>query len=44
MYNSYETILEIDLNKLESNFNFLLSKANDQCKIIVVKALWLRAW
>ena len=39
MYNSYETILEIDLNKLESNFNFLLSKANDQCKIIaVVKA------
>ena len=39
MYNSYETILEIDLKKLESNFNFLLSKTNNQCEIIaVVKA------
>ena len=39
MYNSYETILEVDLKKLESNFNFLLSKTNNQCEIIaVVKA------
>ena len=39
MYNSYETILEVNLKKLESNFNFLLSKTNNQCEIIaVVKA------
>ena len=36
MYNSYETILEVDLKKLESNFNFLLSKTNNQCEIIAV--------
>ena len=39
MRSSHETILEIDLSKLESNFNFLSSKLKDNCKIIaVVKA------
>ena len=35
MSSSYETILEVDLRKLESNFNFLSSKLKDNCKIIV---------
>tara|TARA_B100000674_G_scaffold57015_1_gene39713 strand:+ start:18965 stop:20047 length:1083 start_codon:yes stop_codon:yes gene_type:complete len=39
MHNFHETILEIDLRKLENNFNFLSSKLKENCKIIaVVKA------
>lgn len=39
MSSSHETILEVDLRKLESNFNFLSSKLKENCKIIaVVKA------
>ena len=39
MNSSHETILEVDLKKLESNFNYLSSKLKENCKIIaVVKA------
>ena len=39
MHNFHETILEVDLRKLENNFNFLSSKLKESCKIIaVVKA------
>ena len=39
MSSSHETILEVDLRKLECNFNFLSSKLKKNCKIIaVVKA------
>ena len=39
MISSHETILTIDFNKLEHNFNYLKSKLNSDCKIIaVVKA------
>ncbi len=39
MHNFHETILEVDLRKLENNFNFLSSKLKENCKIIaVVKA------
>ena len=39
MHNFHETILEIDLRKLENNFNFLSSKLKENCKILaVVKA------
>lgn len=39
MHNANETILEVDLNKLEHNYNYLSSKLKKGCKIIaVVKA------
>ena len=45
MNSSHETILEVDLKKLESNFNYLSSKLKENCKIIaVVKALWIWTW
>ena len=39
MHNANETILEVDLNKLEHNYNYLSSKLENGCEIIaVVKA------
>ena len=39
MDNAYETILSVNLRKLEENYNYLKSKLLDNCKIIaVVKA------
>lgn len=39
MHNLYETILSVNLKKLETNYNYLKSKLNNDCKIIaVVKA------
>ena len=39
MHSFHETILEVDLIKLENNFNFLASKLKENCEIIaVVKA------
>ena len=36
MHKSNETILEVNLSKLESNFNYLKSKLNSSTEIIAV--------